>query len=145
MIISGHVGRLLPNQVPNVTEILPLWGLRLGFPMDGGGTFEVGNISGNGEGAKWNSIYMSLRGDMQIEDLTGIVYFGADAYRYEGTNQEVTTVGGGHLGGGVLSSVGQFVKLRIDMKFNINPGTSLYFGIGFMFGGATSGGGPGGR
>ena len=36
MIISGHVGRLLPNQVPNVTEILPLWGLRLGFPMDGG-------------------------------------------------------------------------------------------------------------
>ena len=36
--VGLHVGRLLPNQIDGVTEIISLWGLRYEYGMGGGHT-----------------------------------------------------------------------------------------------------------
>ena len=70
---SFHMGRLLPNQVPGATEILPQWGLRLGYTLPTSGlTAETGVITGSGEGVSWNTLHVSIRADMKVEDLLGI-------------------------------------------------------------------------
>ncbi|MBT4762289.1 MAG: hypothetical protein HOO06_11365 [Bdellovibrionaceae bacterium] len=129
-----HMGRLLPNQVDGATEILPLWGLRVGYALPGGGpTVESGVILGSGEGVNWSGLELSMRTEMKIEDLVGIIYVGADVTRYEGIGQSANVYGGGHVGGGVMSQIGRSTWVRVDMKFMATPGTSLYINVGLLF------------
>ena len=141
---GAHIGNILPNQISGVTEIQPQWGLRLGFGMGGAGTTEITANAGNGEGVKWKQLSVSARMDMPIEELVGIVFIGGDISMYETQTQEAKSFGGGHVGGGVMSLISRDLWFRMDMKFNINPGTSLYIGGGFMFRyGSSEGGGSG--
>lgn len=131
--LGAHIGSLLPNQIDGVSEIHPQWGLRMGFGMGGAGTAEITANAGNGEGVMWKQLSLSARMDMPIEELVGIVFIGLDMSIYETLTQEQKILGGGHIGGGVMSHISQDLWFRVDMKFNINPGTSLYIGGGFVF------------
>jgi hypothetical protein len=131
--LGGQIGNILPNQVPSVTEIHPQWGLRTGFGFGGSGTSEFGLTAGKGNGVDWKQLSASLRLDMPIEELVGIVYIGLDMTMYETTSKAQTILGGGHVGGGVMSLISKDLWFRADMKFNVNPGTSLFIGGGFLF------------
>ncbi|MCB0389876.1 MAG: hypothetical protein KDD58_01225 [Bdellovibrionales bacterium] len=137
---GAQIGNVLPNQVPGASEIQPQWGLRMGFGIGGAGTIEFTANAGNGEGVKWKQLSVSARMDMAIEELVGIVYIGGDVTNYETLTQEAKSFGGGHVGGGVLSIISRDLWFRLDMKFNINPGTSLFIGGGFTFRFGESGG-----
>ena len=140
---GAHIGNILPNQVPGATEIQPQWGLRLGFGMGGAATTEITANAGNGEGVKWKQLSVSARMDMPIEELVGIVFIGGDITNYETQGTEAKSFGGGHVGGGVMSLISRDLWFRVDMKFNITPGTSLYIGGGFVFRLGSSEGGSG--
>tara|TARA_B100000749_G_C18450166_1_gene476219 strand:+ start:56654 stop:57175 length:522 start_codon:yes stop_codon:yes gene_type:complete len=135
-----HMGRLLPNQIDGATEIIPLWGLRGGIGW-GGVTTEFGYIGGNGEGVKWNDVHISARANIPVETLVGHVYIGIDLIDYQGANGEEITRGSGHVGGGILNRIAPGVWFRGDMKFNVNPGTSMYLGFGFTIAVPSGGGG----
>lgn len=143
--IGFHIGKLLPAQINGVTEIMGLWGLRGGYRTGSHGFVELGIIGGNGEGAEWANLHISLRADMPIEGLVGILFLGADATQFKGAGKEPKIFGGGHVGGGVYANISPTVWFRSEMKFNVNPGTSLYIGFGFVFrfqSGGEGGGAP---
>lgn len=130
---GAQIGRLLPNKVDGASEILPLWGARIGYDFGTNFILEAGNASGNDEGVEWNNFYLSFRTNMEIQDLIGTVYLGFDGTKYQGTDGESHFLGGNHVGGGMLADLGEFVQLRLDMKFNIRPATSLYIAGGLQF------------
>jgi hypothetical protein len=68
-----------------------------------------------------------------VEQLVGFVYLGADAVRYGPQGGDLSLLGSGHVGGGVQALLADAVWFRGDMKFNVNPGTALYIGFGFVF------------
>ncbi|MCB0363565.1 MAG: hypothetical protein KDD35_12635 [Bdellovibrionales bacterium] len=127
-----HLGNLLPAQIEGVTEIMPQWGVRGGYRFRDA-FVETGLIAGNARGAEWANLHLSLRGDFPIEGLVGTVFIGIDGTQYKGAGNQAKVFGGGHLGGGVMAEVSPTVWFRADMKLNVNPGTSLYIGCGFVF------------
>ena len=127
------IGNLLPNQIDGVTEIHPQWGWWTGFGLGGAGTAEINITSGNGNGVEWSSLSTSLRMDVPIENLIGIVYIGANVSYYKGVDMPKKLFGGGHVGGGVMTPLSKLLYFRADMKFHVNPGTSLLIMGGFLF------------
>jgi len=142
--IGPQIGRILANQVEGVTEIHPQWGLWTGFGLGQTTTFEMQMDAGLGNGVEWTQLSSSLRMDMLVETLVGFVYIGIDATQYKGEGLPKKIFGGGHVGGGIMSNLTSISKdlwFRMDMKFNINPGTSLYIAGGFVFRFGKGGGG----
>ncbi|HEX4924684.1 MAG TPA: hypothetical protein VFV50_11380 [Bdellovibrionales bacterium] len=129
---SVHTGPLLPNQIEQVTEIMPMWGARVGFP-NRNAFVEVGATSARAYGTSLYNGHISYRGDITVESLTGIFYAGLDLYHITPPEQSARTEGGGHIGAGLMTLIGDVAWFRADMKFNINPGTALYIGFGINF------------
>lgn len=130
--LGFHLGSLLPNQIPNVDEILSMWGARYGLKT-GRGFFEMGAYFASGYDAKLTQLSVSIRGDIPVESLVGEVFLGVDLNQVVSPGStETVYLGGGHVGGGVMALIAGDVWFRSDMKFNINPGTSLYIGFGFL-------------
>jgi len=126
-----HIGKLLPNDISGITEIIPLWGARLGHSWSRY-HLEAGYMSGSDLGVEWSNAHFGLRLDLPIEQLVGFVTFGADLQRYKPLNESTSVTSGGYFGGGILSKIDPDIWFRIDMKFNVKPGTSMYFGLGIM-------------
>lgn len=131
--IGAFVGNMLPNGVPGVQEITPLWGLRYSYPFGSGVFGEGGGIFGHSQGVTWRSAFASLRMDIPLETLTAFAIIGLDMTRYESTTQHAVNKGGGHAGGGLMSKIGGNISARFDMKLNSKPGTSLYFALGLVY------------
>lgn len=129
--VSLHMGPLLPDQIPNVTEILPTWGAGVGIRA-GDGILEVGGTISRGRGVEFYSTAMSYRIDLPLQGLVAHFLFGPDFHSYQAADRVKKSFGGGHLGGGVLTLISENLWFRSDMKFNVNPGYSLYIGFGFM-------------
>ncbi|MDZ4662152.1 MAG: hypothetical protein SGJ18_11100 [Pseudomonadota bacterium] len=128
-----HLGSFLPNQIDGITEILPMWGLRYGFKTKRG-FIEAGADFSKAMGTRFSSLSLGVRGDIPVQSLVGHVSLGLDIHQVIPPDTEHTTyLGGGHVGGGIMALVGGDVWFRTDMKFNFNPGTSLYIGFGFIF------------
>ena len=128
---SITTGPLLPNQIDYVTEIQPSWGLRISIPKKKGGIFELGGLHSHEKGVTMYNVYTSLRGEVPIETLIAHIFIGLD-YNHFITDEDQTTSGaGGHIGGGFIVPIAGDLYFRTDMKFNVQPGTSLYVGFGF--------------
>jgi len=126
-------GKILPNQIPGMTEIIGLGGFRFGYRVAPRVFIEGGASTGNGEGVRYKNGFLSLRADIPVETIVGTVFAGGDVIHYEGVGREVKTFGGGHVGGGVLALLGGTVWFRSNMKFVVNPGTSMYIDFGLTF------------
>ena len=98
-----------------------------------GGTLEGGFLAGNGDGTKYGGVHASLRANVPVEDIVGIVYIGMDFLDIENINGEKISQGSSHLGGGIISPVVPGIWFRGDMKFNAGPGTSMYINFGLTF------------
>lgn len=142
---SFHVGSLLPNQIDGVTEILPSVGLRYAAPMSFG-VVDLGFTNAHAHGVDYKLISVSFRGDLApMPDLIALFYGGPDFHYYSRVNEtRRVTQWGFHVGSGVEMHLGGPMYMRADMKFNMNPGTSLYIGFGFAIRVPDGGGGGGG-
>ena len=129
---GAHTGPLLPNQFEGVTEIMPGWGVRVGFP-NRKAYIEVGGFAARAYGVSIYNGSISYRGDVTVETLTGIFYIGLDAYHITPAEQTGHLDGGGHIGAGLMTVISDVAWFRADMKLNINPGTALYIGFGLHF------------
>jgi hypothetical protein len=127
-----HTGPLLPNQFEDVTEIMPTWGARVGIPSRKG-VVEIGVNSSRAYGISIYDGSVSYRGDVVVDTLTGIFYAGLDLYHISPPDVSARVDGGGHIGAGLMTLIGDVAWFRADMKFNINPGTALYIGFGLHF------------
>ena len=128
-----HGGNLLPNQIPGLTEITGLGGLRVGYRISPMGFIESGVASGSANGATWTNSHLAMRMEIPVETIVGHVFAGIDGTYYQGVGRDKKLFGGGHVGGGVQAQLGGSVWFRSNMKFTINPGTSMYIDFGFMF------------
>lgn len=135
-----HTGPLLPNQIPGMTEIMPLWGIRYGIPVRKG-TLETGIASARAKGVEYYNGSVSIRGDYNIDDLFALVYAGLDTHYYSPNGSPFTMYFGAHVGGGFAAHLGDLLWFRSDMKFNVNPGTALYIGFGLEWRAAPGEGG----
>lgn len=144
--IGVFTGRILPKSIDGASEIFSLSGLRYSHPMSKSGFIDGGAIFGNGEGVKWQGVFLSMSMHIPIETLIGHAGIGLDMTRYEVGGGQAKNIGGGHFIGGIMTRLGGNVLARFDMKLNSKPGTSLFFGIGFVIefdwggGGSDSGG-----
>ena len=138
--ISLYLGSMLPNQIPGVTEILPVAGGRYGIGTRLG-TFEFGGANSHASGIDFTTFEADLRGDFPVaEGLLGIGYGGFDYNWYSpigSSNRQSET--GFHVGVGAMMLASNTLWLRTDLKFMGGPGTSLYLLFGFVFRGV---GGP---
>ena len=130
--IGAQIGNLLPNQIPGVTEIMGLGGVRGGFRFAPLTYAEAGVLTGNGNGVEWKNANIDVRMDIPVENLVGFAYVGADTDYYTGSDGVNHFMFGGHAGGGIQTLVTQALWIRGDMKFSFSPGTSLYIGLGFV-------------
>lgn len=128
-----HGGNLLPNQIPGLTEITGLGGVRGGYRIAQGGFLESGIATGSGYGASWTNLHLAARMEIPVETLVGHVFAGFDAIYYQGAGRDEKLFGGGHVGGGIQAQLGGTVWFRSNMKFTVNPGTSMYIDFGIMF------------
>jgi hypothetical protein len=128
-----ELGNLLPNQIPGVTEILGLGGVRGGFRIAPQTYAEAGILMGDGHGVEWKDAHIDARMDIPVENLVGLAYIGADTVYYRGADANTHVIFGGHAGGGVQAQLSGNLWFRGEMKFSFNPGTSLYVGGGFEF------------
>ncbi len=128
-----QIGNILPNQFPGITEIMGLGGIHTGYRMSPNGFLESSFLTGQGYGASYKNLSASIRLDIPVETLVGIAYVGGNATYYKGAGQSTKLFGGGHVGGGVMAALSGLVWFRGEMRFTINPGTSLFIGLGFVF------------
>lgn len=141
--MGAHMGNILPNQVPGLTEITGIGGIRGAYRVAPFTFAETSFAAGNGYGAQWKDLSISVRADLPVENILGFVYIGPDLIIYQGTDRAQKLFGGGHAGGGMMMQLGGTTWFRFDMKFNVNPGTAMYISAGVVFrlGGDTGGGG----
>lgn len=129
-VYGVHVGPLLPNQIPGMTEIMPTWGVRYAFPVRKG-LIELGAANARAKGVIYYNGSLSMRGDFSLDDLNGVAYAGFDTHYYAPPSSTFKMYFGAHAGGGFAMHLGDLLWFRTDMKFNVNPGTALYIGFGF--------------
>jgi hypothetical protein len=124
-------GVLLPYLIYGVEEIQPFAGGRYAIPLNYGSA-EAEFASSNAKGVSYKLGSLSYRGEITpIQDVTTLFYIGPDVHYYRGTwDENQYTVWGFHVGTGALLHVGGPVYVRLDMRFNSNPGTSLYLNFG---------------
>ncbi len=127
-----HTGPLLPNQIEGMTEIQPTWGLRYSTSFRTG-FLEASFANSRANGVIYYNGFLSYRYDVVVEGMVGMIYAGIDVHQWSYPPTDATKlVGGGHLGSGMLFPVGDAMWFRSEMKFNLNPGTALYIGFGFV-------------
>lgn len=138
--LTFQVGKMLPSQIDGVTEIMSAWSIKGAYRLSAY-NLELGYLSGTGEGSTWSDISLSARADFPLEDILGQIYVGLDLIEYTGTGISKQSSGGGHIGGGISMKIARGMWFRSDMKFNFNPGVSMFimFGLTFDFEGESGG------
>lgn len=133
--ISLFMGYMLPNQIENVTEIMPVFGGRYALSVANVGAVEIEGLNTHSYGVDFTSFALNLRGEIPLmPGLSGIIYGGPDLHYYipNGDNVRHTDYGV-HFGAGGLMWVSDTLWLRTDLKFLGNPGTQLQLLFGLMF------------
>ncbi len=113
-----------------------MWGASYAIPSRGG-FIEFGGLAGNAHGVKYYNVFAEVRGDFPLDDLVVTAGIGADAHLYTPPATALDpapknkAAGGGHVSGGINAHIADNLWFKILMKFNVSPGTSMYFGFGF--------------
>jgi hypothetical protein len=127
-------GYMLPNQIPSVINILPLFGGRYAFDYPWGAV-EGELENAHAVGVDWTQGSISFRAQTPISPgLDGMIYAGPDILWYipNGATQRQFDYGV-HVGIAGVMQVKDSLWVRGDVKFLGNPGTALYLLGGIMF------------
>jgi hypothetical protein len=132
-------GRSLPHGISSSDDIFTLWGLRYSMPFgvtekSGAGKFvDFGFIGGNGSDVHWGGLSVDVSMQAPFETLVASVGLGVDFTQYSSDTTSTKFVFGEHFLGSVMTRLGGSSFLRFDMKFNSQPGTTVFFGLGVVF------------
>jgi len=132
-------GRCLPHGISSTDDIFTLWGGRYSMPFgatekNGGGKFvDFGIIGGNGSAVHWGGASIDVSIQAPFETLIMSVGLGVDVTQWSSDTKSTTVTIGEHFLGGVMTRLGGSSYLRFDMKFNSQPGTTVFFGLGITF------------
>lgn len=128
--IAVHTGPYLPDHVEGVTELLPSWGMLYAFG-EGDFGYEFSWMNANAKATQYNNASIAMRLEIPIADLFGLFMAGVDAHYYQGPEDQTFRFSpGAHVAAGVSGHIFRKAWGRALMKFNLNPGTALYFGFG---------------
>jgi hypothetical protein len=122
---APHMGPMLPYQIDGLSEIMPIAGLNVGMSR-GPGIMEIGTYFSNAYGAAYYEFAFSYRYILPMEGIEAGIYAGPNLVRHRGEFFDFRNVFGAHVGAGAGIPIGSGILFRGDMKFNVNPGTSLY-------------------
>jgi hypothetical protein len=139
--VSLNFGPLLLKNVPISNEILSSGSFRYDYPLDRGNYIEAGLLMSNSSGAHYQDFAASFRANFPFEDLTLFVLGGLDAIRMKAEGNGFTYYGGVHGAAGMMAHIFDQTFLRMEMRFNLHPGTILLFGFGIEAHFGTGGGG----
>ena len=124
-------GALLPNRIPNVTEVLTLWDIRASRHTNRG-IFEVDGAFAQDAGSTYNSLSVDYRYDIENEAVNLFAMLGAQADYFRGLGQADSKLSGGwNIGGGAFFPVTESLSLRADFRYRFGPGTSILILAGF--------------
>lgn len=140
--VTPHMGPMLPHQIDGLSEIMPIAGLNAGMSR-GPGIMEFGTYFSNAYGAAYYEFAFSYRYIMPIEGIEAGIFAGPSLVRHRGENFDFRNIFGAHVGAGGAVMIGSGILFRGDMKFNVNPGTSLYVGFALEVRTPLGGGGGG--
>lgn len=131
--LSFHIGALLPTGLTPQDDLMSGVGGRYIFPM-GGVALESGYTGSNSGGIKYQNFDLSIRADIPFQDMFIFGVVGPDLLRLKrpGAEDYLYYVGG-HVGGGLLAHLADTLFLKLEMRFNFQPGTVLFFGCGFEY------------
>lgn len=131
--LSFHIGTLLPTGLTEQDDLMSGVGGRYIYPL-GGAALEAGYTGSNSSGIKYQNFDLSLRGDIPFQDLSVFGVVGPDLLRMKRPGStEYSYFVGGHVGGGLLANIASTLFLKLEMRFNFQPGTVLFFGCGFEY------------
>lgn len=135
--LGVFIGRVLPHSISSTDDIFTLWGVRYSSPMgkgdkSGGSFLDYTFFGGNGANVHWGGLSLDLSMQIPIETLVAAAGLGFDYTQYSSDIQKQRGVFGEHFIGSVMSRIGDTSLLRFDMKFNANPGSTVFFGIGLV-------------
>jgi len=100
----------------------------------GGVALEAGYTGSNSNQIKYQNFDLSIRGEIPFQDMFIFGALGPDLLRMK--RPGATEYGyfvGGHVGGGLLAHLADTLFLKLEMRFNFQPGTVLFFGCGFEY------------
>lgn len=128
-----YTGPLLPKRIPNVTEILPAWGMRPSFDT-AMGRIEIETLHAISEGVRYHGISSDLRMDVWNNLLPVHVNLGLHMDYIMGAGQsQYKTAGGWHYGGGIQYPMLDPLWFRFDFKYKFSPGQSLLVEVGMVW------------
>ncbi|MBK9294615.1 MAG: hypothetical protein IPM57_09240 [Oligoflexia bacterium] len=140
--VSFLCGPFLPNQIEGITEGIPLCGGRFAFKTANNRYLEINFLSGSSKAQRYILGSLSIRGDTAFDDIIASVYVGGDIHYptrpfYDpttgiATGDSTSIYFGGHLGGALWAELTDGLYVRSDLKFNLNPGTSLFLGFNLV-------------
>jgi len=131
--ISITTGPILPKNFPVSDEILKSFAVNYDYPIVTAGFLEGGMLFSNSHGIHYQNINVSYRADMPFQDLTVFALGGIDLMRMKREGDSFNYYGGIHLGGGMLAHIVAQTYLRMEMRFNLHPGTLMLFNFGLEF------------
>lgn len=130
--VGAAVGRLLPDQVDGVTEVMSLGGAHLAYRLSPMVYAQSHFLTGNGHGQSWRNLGLSVRLDQELQDFLVSIYGGAQSTLSSGPGVKESNEFGGFVGGGLLMSTGGPTWLKMDMNFGFGPGTTLLISLALL-------------
>ena len=127
--IGVYFGKMLPYEVYGVRDVYSFWGMRYSHKFyDIEPEYSIKMI--NAKSVNFYTASASLSSHEKLEDWTFIPFFGADMHYYRGHTKTKrlpywTTSFGFHVGFSPVIEITDRISLRVDFKFNFNPGMQL--------------------
>ncbi len=131
-------GRFLPFGIVGVRDNYAFTGAHLSHPTRVG-YLEYMLLSGNSNGVTYYNGSASVRIDYTAYDIVdGFFTMGFSLHTYKRRSTRLqefdfVNVTGIHAGFGFTGHIVGPIHARADLKFNINPGRSIYFGVGLVY------------
>ena len=135
--LGVSTGPFMANGITGVREILPLFGVRFGFPFRK--IFvEASALSGRAQGTEFHSADLGIRIDLDFEFIQYFILAGADVHYWKRAPNtfrefEYRSGSGWHTGFGFFYPISDVLSFRNDFKISFGPGTTMFVGVGFVF------------
>lgn len=134
MEVIVEAGKLLPDQIDGLTDNVSMFGLSLGLSKKDSSYFVQYALGSNDEDGKFQDIALGYRKDVGVNGLYGSVGGGIDLFKITREGLEDSNYYGGiHFSAGVMTLISKGLYVRMNMKFNFNPGVGMFLGFGILY------------
>jgi hypothetical protein len=144
--LGVKTGSFLPSRIPGVTNLLPLFGIKIAHSVSPTLSLEYDIDMANAKGVRYYNGYFSLRNDFLIGDTIPLFFLiGVDAHYFKRadsytniTNQldeefSYRLMSGWHMGVGGETQIYGDIYFRADVKMGFSPGRQLTVAVSGIY------------